>query len=52
VMQPDGHPGDVSSRSVKRDWSLARIWLFRHLNPDHPPPIDRADSDANDQDYT
>jgi hypothetical protein len=52
VMQPDGHPGDVSSRPVKRDWSLARIWLFRHLNPDHPPPIDRADSDANDQDYT
>jgi hypothetical protein len=52
VMQPDGHPGDVSSRPVKRDWSLARIWLFRHLNPDHPPPIDRADSEANDQDYT
>jgi RNA polymerase sigma factor (TIGR02999 family) len=36
---------DVSSRSVKRDWSLARIWLFRHLNPDHPVPKDRADSE-------
>ena len=24
---------DVSPRSVKRDWSLARIWLFRQLHP-------------------
>jgi len=24
---------DVSPRSVKRDWSLARIWLFRELKP-------------------
>ena len=24
---------DVSPRSVKRDWSLARIWLFRELQP-------------------
>lgn len=22
---------DISPRSVKRDWSLARIWLFHHL---------------------
>jgi RNA polymerase sigma-70 factor (ECF subfamily) len=29
----------VSERSVKRDWSLARIWLFRELGhgPDAPP---------------
>jgi RNA polymerase sigma factor (TIGR02999 family) len=24
---------NVAPRSVKRDWSLARIWLFRALNP-------------------
>jgi DNA-directed RNA polymerase specialized sigma24 family protein len=24
----------MSPRSVKRDWSLARIWLFRQLKPD------------------
>jgi RNA polymerase sigma-70 factor, ECF subfamily len=24
----------VAPRSVKRDWSLARIWLFRELRPD------------------
>ena len=27
----------VSERSVKRDWSLARIWLFRELKPDTRP---------------
>jgi RNA polymerase sigma factor (TIGR02999 family) len=43
---------DVSSRSVKRDWSLARIWLFRHLNPDLPLPTDLADRDGNDRDET
>jgi RNA polymerase sigma factor (TIGR02999 family) len=32
----------VSPRSVKRDWSLARIWLFRELQPDAAPsPGDR-----------
>jgi RNA polymerase sigma-70 factor, ECF subfamily len=25
---------DVSPRSVKRDWSLARMWLFRELQPE------------------
>jgi RNA polymerase sigma-70 factor, ECF subfamily len=30
---------DVSPRSVKRDWSLARIWLFRELQPHGQPPI-------------
>jgi RNA polymerase sigma-70 factor, ECF subfamily len=29
---------EVSPRSVKRDWSLARIWLFRHLRPGEPVP--------------
>jgi RNA polymerase sigma factor (TIGR02999 family) len=31
---------DVAPRSVKRDWSLARIWLFRELRPGalEPPP--------------
>jgi RNA polymerase sigma factor (TIGR02999 family) len=24
----------IAPRSVKRDWSLARIWLFKELNPD------------------
>lgn len=23
----------IASRSVKRDWSLARIWLYRELRP-------------------
>ena len=23
----------ISERSVKRDWSLARIWLFENLRP-------------------
>ena len=27
----------VSPRSVKRDWSLARIWLFRELRPSAAP---------------
>jgi RNA polymerase sigma-70 factor (ECF subfamily) len=27
----------VSPRSVKRDWSLARIWLFRELQPGVSP---------------
>ena len=29
---------DVSPRSVKRDWSLARIWLYRTLRPGEPIP--------------
>jgi RNA polymerase sigma factor (TIGR02999 family) len=29
---------NLSPRSVKRDWSLARIWLFRELNPAAAPP--------------
>ena len=33
----------VSPRSVKRDWSLARMWLFRQLRPGEGPPVrDRA----------
>jgi RNA polymerase sigma-70 factor (ECF subfamily) len=24
---------DIAPRSVKRDWSLAKIWLFKELNP-------------------
>lgn len=30
----------VSPRSVKRDWSLARIWLYRHLHPGEPVPAE------------
>jgi RNA polymerase sigma factor (TIGR02999 family) len=29
---------EISQRSVKRDWSLARIWLFRELRPDAKEP--------------
>ncbi len=29
---------EVSPRSVKRDWSLARIWLFRCLRPGEAVP--------------
>jgi RNA polymerase sigma-70 factor (ECF subfamily) len=28
---------EVSPRSVKRDWSLARVWLFRELQPSAAP---------------
>ena len=28
----------IAPRSVKRDWSLARIWLFRELRPGTAPP--------------
>lgn len=42
---------DVSSRSVKRDWKLARIWLFRHLNPDHPVPMGRSNRQASNRDH-
>ena len=31
---------DVSPRSIKRDWSLARIWLFRQMRPGRPIPND------------
>ncbi len=27
---------DIAPRSVKRDWALARIWLFRELGPGNP----------------
>lgn len=38
---------EVSPRSVKRDWSLARIWLFRHMRPGEPVPNeDGADSET------
>ena len=31
---------EVSERSVKRDWSLARIWLFRELQQGYNPSRD------------
>lgn len=34
---------EVSPRSVKRDWSLARIALFRHLHPGAPVPADLSE---------
>lgn len=33
---------EVSPRSVKRDWSLARIWLFRYLRPGEAVPNEDA----------
>jgi RNA polymerase sigma-70 factor, ECF subfamily len=37
----------VAPRSVKRDWSLARMFLYRELNPGGPPPAgDAEDEDA------
>jgi len=35
---------EVSPRSVKRDWSLARIALFRHLHPGAQVPADSSDA--------
>jgi RNA polymerase sigma factor (TIGR02999 family) len=29
---------EIAPRSVKRDWSLARIWLFRELRPQEKQP--------------
>ena len=34
---------DVSPRSVKRDWALARIFLFGELNPGVPLPNGESD---------
>lgn len=31
---------EISSRSVKRDWALARIWLFQQMRPDQKLPPD------------
>jgi len=35
---------DVSPRSVKRDWSLARIWLFRQMRPGGSLPTEAEPS--------
>ena len=32
---------EIAPRSVKRDWSLARIWLFRELHPDGQQPAEK-----------
>jgi RNA polymerase sigma factor (TIGR02999 family) len=34
---------NVAPRSVKRDWALARIFLFRELNPGAPLPNGESD---------
>ena len=36
---------DIAPRSVKRDWALARIWLFRELNPGKDPGPEEKVSD-------
>ncbi len=36
----------VAPRSVKRDWSLARMFLYRELNPGGPPPAGEAGDEA------
>lgn len=44
---------EVSPRSVKRDWSLARIWLHRYLRPGEPLPEeggpDKAGPEKSDE---
>jgi RNA polymerase sigma factor (TIGR02999 family) len=42
AVEQIAHILDVSPRSVKRDWSLARIWLFRELRPGEALPDDSA----------
>jgi RNA polymerase sigma factor (TIGR02999 family) len=27
----------LSARTIKRDWAVARVWLFKHLVPGQPP---------------
>ncbi|HEX4039355.1 MAG TPA: sigma-70 family RNA polymerase sigma factor [Acidobacteriaceae bacterium] len=39
----------VAPRSVKRDWSLARIFLFRELNPGAPLPAGKAEDGSGGQ---
>lgn len=38
---------DIAPRSVKRDWALARIFLFRELNPGVPVPVEKTDLGEN-----
>ncbi|MGA7522670.1 MAG: sigma-70 family RNA polymerase sigma factor [Acidobacteriaceae bacterium] len=40
---------EVSPRSVKRDWSLARIWLYRYLRPGEPVPDEDDKQKGGDQ---
>ena len=37
---------NVAPRSVKRDWALARIFLFRELNPGTPIPNEAGEEDS------
>ena len=37
---------NVAPRSVKRDWALARIFLFRELNPGAPLPNGAGEEDS------
>lgn len=37
----------VAPRSVKRDWALARIFLFRELNPGAPLPNGAGEEDSD-----
>ncbi|HMG86671.1 MAG TPA: sigma-70 family RNA polymerase sigma factor [Terracidiphilus sp.] len=37
---------NVAPRSVKRDWALARIFLFRELNPGAPLPNGTGEEDS------
>lgn len=37
---------NVAPRSVKRDWALARIFLFRELNPGAPLPNGAEEEDS------
>ncbi len=39
----------VSPRSVKRDWSLARIWLFRQLRPGETAPAGGREEPESEQ---
>jgi RNA polymerase sigma-70 factor, ECF subfamily len=34
----------IAARSVKRDWSLARIWLFRELRPEEQRSESKTDT--------
>jgi RNA polymerase sigma-70 factor, ECF subfamily len=34
----------IAERSVKRDWSLARVWLFRELRPNATSPRETDDA--------
>jgi len=39
TLEETGHVLNVSSKTVERDWELARAWLFRALSAPKPQSV-------------